>query len=87
MNSIGNKQISIPANHCSACGYDEEEYRGMSYRQWLIGMIASGQGDRTLNENERTGRVFESEMSDRTFATICINKADAIIEILDKEQK
>lgn len=47
-----------------------EPYPGITYRQWLIGMIASGQ---------------PSGLTAGTCAKVCIQAADEIINQLDKQ--
>lgn len=62
--SIGGSP-AFPVPHDSAwCG-------GMTYRQWLVGMIA---GSYRINPNNRTGEARD-----------IVDMADAIINQLDKE--
>jgi hypothetical protein len=65
MKSIAEKLISP----VSMDTYSES--KGLTYREWLIGMIASG-------------CQFKLETP---FAKDCIAKADAIIELLEKEDE
>lgn len=55
--------------------YNEEiEYGGLTYREWLIGMIASG--------NKSVGGDLEGNQ-----AILIIKQADAIIRQLDEESR
>ena len=71
--SIGDKEV-----YPRPTEYDI--YKGLTYREWLIGMLAS---NKAVCGTDYTGGSFDYGVN----AKMIINQADAIIKQLDKESK
>jgi hypothetical protein len=85
---IGNKP-AFPSPIDVQHGWDPEY--GMTYREWLIGMIASGyhaQPDNTYYDNKCGKTLDEWRVEvDQLDAKYFIRRADAILAALDAEKE